>query len=118
VKKLENKKDSFLDEELELVKTRIMLNKLIELNLSLYTGILNYAKRKGIPVTLDSRILQLTEEIEKTDIVTFSQPSKLSHSSRRNVTDFDNSQEGNRTMVSKIYIVERGKALTKQLEVK
>ena len=68
VKKVESNKAKLLDEELQQLKTRIMLNKLLELNLSLYHAILNYAKRKGIPLTLDSRILQLTEEIEKTDI--------------------------------------------------
>lgn len=68
---MENKKPDLFEQEMELIQTRIMLNKLIQLNLSLYHAILNYAERKEIPISLDSTILQLVEEIEKTDIITF-----------------------------------------------
>jgi hypothetical protein len=75
---MESHKINLLDQELELMQTRIMLNKLVALNLSLYNAILNYAKRKGIPLTLDSNILRLVEEIEKTDTVRTPKPFKLS----------------------------------------
>ena len=66
-------KTKLFDEELEVIKTSMMLNKLIQLNLSLYHAILNFVKRKNIALTIDFTILQLAEEIEKTDIVTFRQ---------------------------------------------
>ena len=82
VKNMKNEKAKLFQEEIELLKTRTMLNKLIQLNLSLYHAILNFAERKGIPISLDSTILQLAEEIEKTDIVTF--PSDDSYHEPRN----------------------------------
>ncbi len=75
---MEQKKADLFEQEMALIKTRIMLNKLIALNLSLYHAILNYAKRKGIPLTLDSTILRLAEEIEKTDIEAFPKNLNLS----------------------------------------
>jgi hypothetical protein len=75
---MERQKAELFEQEMALIKTRIMLNKLVALNLSLYHAILNYAERKGIPLTLDSNILRLAEEIEKTDIETFPQNMRLS----------------------------------------
>lgn len=72
------RKDDLFQKEIELMKTKIMLNKLIALNLSLYHGILNYAKRNGIPLPIDANLLRLAEEIEKTDIETFPKNLKLS----------------------------------------
>jgi hypothetical protein len=68
---MESKKTDLFNQEMELIQTRIMLNKLIELNLSLYHAILDYAERKDIPITLDSRIMQLVEQIGETDKTTF-----------------------------------------------
>jgi len=87
-KSLEEEKTRLFNEDMKLINTRIMLNKLIQLNLSLYHAILNFAERKGIPITLDSTILRLAEEIEETDIETFS-PSDASYhepQNRRKVT--------------------------------
>lgn len=63
---LDEKNDLFW-QEMELIRTRIKLNKLVALNLSLYNAILDYAKRKGVPLTLDSTILRLVEEIAETE---------------------------------------------------
>jgi hypothetical protein len=81
---LETERTRLFNEDMELIKTRITLNKLLRLNISLYSAILNYAQRKGIPLTLDSEILQLVEEIEKTDEVNL---AKNIDQNRRNVTD-------------------------------
>lgn len=75
----ENEKTKLFQEEMDLLKTRVMLNKLIQLNLSLYHSILNFAERKSIPITLDSTILQLIEQIEETDIETFPLADEKKH---------------------------------------
>lgn len=64
---MESKKTDLFWQEMELMKTRVKLNKLVALNLSLYHAILDYAKRKGIPITIDSTILRLVEEVAETD---------------------------------------------------
>ena len=77
-----------LDKEIELNQTRIKLNKLVALNLSLYNAIINYAKRKDIPLTFDSDIISLVEEIaevDQIDISTFRADEFL----QRNRTDKD-----------------------------
>jgi hypothetical protein len=77
VANLENKQSNDLFwERLKIIDKGIMLNKLIQLNLSLYHAILDYAKRNGIPLPLDATLLRLADEIEKTDTETF--PQKLS----------------------------------------
>lgn len=62
---------NIFDEKMRLIDTRIMLNKLIALNLQLYHGIIDYAKRNGIPLPIDVNLLSLVEEIEKTDTEIF-----------------------------------------------
>ena len=86
----EQKQDLFY-KEMELIETRIRLNKLIQLNLLLYRGIMNYAKRNGIPTPIDATILRLAQEIEETDIESFpknsSHPTKI-HSKKLPDEDF------------------------------
>ena len=82
-------KSDLFYKEMEIIEKRIMLNKLIQLNLSLYTAILNYAKHNGIPIAFDSTILRLTREIEKTDVETFPITNKETYlnNNRRFLTD-------------------------------
>ena len=63
--------DTNFAEEMEILKTRIMLNKLIKLNLELYNSIIQYAKENKVPLPLNLSILRLVQEIEKTDVETF-----------------------------------------------
>lgn len=82
--------DTAFDEE---IKTRIMLNKLIALNLQLYHAILNYAKRNRIPLSLDINLLRLAKEIEKTDTETFPKNLKLSDDFSQRKPSHDNFTE-------------------------
>lgn len=68
---MENEKAKLFQEEMKLIETRIMLNKLIQLNLSLYSRFLNYAKHNGIPLKFDATILRIVKEIEETDVEAF-----------------------------------------------
>jgi hypothetical protein len=96
----EKNSESFY-KEMKIINTRIILNKLIQLNLELYTAIIGYAKRNDISLPLDATILRLVEEIEETDIETFSPSLKPS---RRIFTAKTNRRKLDRTLKSYIYL--------------
>jgi len=68
-------------QEMEIIEKRIMLNKLIFLNIKLHNALITYAKSNGIPLSFDTNIIQLIEEIKKTDIEIFPQPFKIADES-------------------------------------
>ena len=72
---MEKKTPDLFYKEMEIIKKRIMLNKLIQLNLSLHNAILNYARNNDIPLSFDPTILSLAEEIKKIDIETYPTPA-------------------------------------------
>jgi hypothetical protein len=86
---MSEKSSDLFYKEMELIEKRIMLNKLIQLNLSLYTAILNYAKNNGIPIAFDATILRLTQQIEKVDTETFplTDEEKYPNNNRRFLTN-------------------------------
>jgi DNA-directed RNA polymerase subunit RPC12/RpoP len=54
-------------EKMKIIDTRIMLNRLISLNLQLFNEIRKYAYENGIPLTFSPSILRTIKEIEETD---------------------------------------------------
>ena len=72
---MEDSKDSLFQKEMEILGTRIMLNKLISLNLQLFNEIRKYAYENSVPLTFSPSILRLVDEIQKTDVECF--PTKV-----------------------------------------
>jgi hypothetical protein len=76
---MENRKDELFQEEMKIIKTRVMLNKLISINLTLFQEIRNYAHTNNIPLRFSPAILRLIDEIEKTDMEAFPPNESLQH---------------------------------------
>jgi hypothetical protein len=68
---VENKPIDLFWEKMQIIDTRIMLNKLIRINLELFNEIRKYAHENGIPLSFSPSILSLIDEIEKTDVECF-----------------------------------------------
>jgi hypothetical protein len=86
---MDNSKPDLFYQEMEIIEKRIMLNKLIQLNLSLYNAILEYAKCNGVSLKFDATLLRLAKEIEETDIETFPKNQPSDGFSQRKPSDTD-----------------------------
>lgn len=73
---VESEKDRLFQEE---INARVMLNKLISINLRLFEEIRRYARDNNIPLQFSPRILRLVDEIEKTDVECFPPNESLQH---------------------------------------
>ena len=71
VKNLGNNQSDIFWENVKILDTRLMLNKLIRINKELFNEIRKCARGNGVPLTLSSSILRLANEIQKTDVECF-----------------------------------------------
>jgi hypothetical protein len=76
---INTEKDRLFQEEMKTINTRIMLNKLIYINLELFNAIRKYAYDNGIPLSFSPSILRLVNEIQKIDVECFPPNECLQH---------------------------------------
>jgi hypothetical protein len=76
---MSNENTDLFWEKLRIIDTRIMLNKLIRINLELFNEIRKYAYDNGVPLSFSPSILRLVDEIQKTDVECFPPNENLQH---------------------------------------